>query len=193
MKTAVIGYIMVMLLVLSGVAINTVGSKQIRQNELDSNLYAKMKKSLEILKVDSTPVEDEKLAADAVEGVLQGIKSNGDYEVHVYKADPQEGKLDMEVRGTYKQVLGEGKVSARRSIVYDDWKTKEQGSYTVVFMDDKDTLKELKCKANSSLTPEDLPKVQGERWKLNLNGKTYTEDTIGQVSVITNLTFVAVK
>lgn len=195
MKNAVIGFILLLLLVLSGVAINTVNSKQIRQNELDSCLDSAMKKSLEALKVDDTVhMADSELAADAMEGIMQGVKSGSDYEVCVYRADAQDGALDMEVRGTYKQIVGKGKVAARRSLVYDDWKTKEKGSYTVLFKDGNDTVKELQYKANAHLFPEELPRCQGIKgWKLATNGQVYTKETIGNVSVVGNLTFSAVR
>ena len=197
MRNAVIGFILLAILIMSGISINTVNTKTMRQNELDTNLNRSIESSLELLKVDiANTMTDTEFAADAMQNVMQGVQSDSDCRFVVYQADAKKGILDLEVIETYQQVLGTGSVRSRKVIIYDDWANDENTYYTVIFKDtDNQTVKELKIPAKNTLSgtvlPQSLDGVTG--WKLLTNGNVYTKENIGNVVAIGNLTFIAVR
>lgn len=199
MKNAVIGFILIVILVLSGLAINTAGTQKMRQNELDASLGRNLKKSLEILKVDETyQLTEEELVADAIQSIMKGKADGSDLNVKVYQADPEEGVLDIGVKETFGQVIGQGTVSARKKLVYEQWKSSQDVFYKVKFRDGgDDTVKEVECKAEEHLTADILPQLNEDghtvRWELisPANGRVYTADNIADVVVVTNLIFEA--
>lgn len=139
MKNAVTGFFMLVILVFSGVCIQTVGTKTTRKNELDANLAAAMEQSMQILTIDpvyhiSRDSGAEEFTADFIQGFLANTTSDSDFIIEILKVDVERGLLDVRVKETYKQIIGEGSVSCRKTVILEDVKEEEDVFYRVSFV-----------------------------------------------------------
>lgn len=197
MKQALTVFIIIMLLVLGFVGVSTVSTKNVRQNELDTSLADSMQSAMEASKVDvTTSYTNDELVADVMEGVVSNINSDSHCSFKVYSVDAEKGYLDMEVEETFGQLFGTGKVSSRRQVIFDEWEDKTNTMYTVKFKDGTEVVKTVECKYKQNMTAKMLPqsvdpKIKG--WKLKSNGQTYTSANIGNIQVISDLEFTAVR
>lgn len=139
MKNAVTGFFMIVILVFSGVCIQTAGTKTTRKNELDANLAAAMEQSMQILTIDpvyhiSRDSGAEEFTADFIQSFLTNTTSDSAFTIEILKVDVEKGLLDVRVKETYKQVIGEGSVSCRKTVILEDVKEEEDVFYRVSFM-----------------------------------------------------------
>lgn len=123
MKNAVIGFCSIIILLLAGMAISTAEGRTMRQNELDSTLGAAMVQSMEILTMskDYEMEDKEAFVSDVIQNALVRMNSDSEYDVEVYSVDTEKGILDAEVTETYTQLFVPGKVTARKTVVLDDY------------------------------------------------------------------------
>lgn len=141
MKNAIIALIGIAMVIMVTVGINTVENKTMRQNELDSNLDKALERTMEILTID--PVyqiskNDTEVAADFIENFLVNTTSDATFKIDIITVDPEKGLLDVQVSESYAQVIGTGKVSARKTVILDDWENPENTYFTIRFcLDDK--------------------------------------------------------
>lgn len=205
MKNGIYGFITILLIVFTGVAIQTSSTRSIRQNELDSNLAKAMESSMQALTVDPAYAinqsDPEELIANLVQSILVNTTSTGDYDVIVHTVDVEKGILDCEVKETYKQVVGSGTVSARKTIILEEYKNEKNEYFNVTFMDSESgtVLKQLNVHGGDRLTQDCIPSSvvspKGKRligWKIgNLTGitPTYTAENITSVHVTKDLVF----
>ena len=137
MRNAVICFVLLAILVLSGVTIYSMENTTSRKNELDANLSAAMKNSMEILKIDETYVIDDsdnqQLIADFIQNFLVSMNSNGDFQIDILGADAEKGLLSVRVTETYPSLFGKGSVSAERTVVLDDYMNVDEEYFAVTF------------------------------------------------------------
>ena len=122
MRHAVMGFFILIMLIFAGASIYTAETKTMHQNELDSILGAAMEESMEILTVNPTysigkEVEGKELAADFIQNMLMRTTSKSTFEVEILTADAQKGLLDVRVTEYYRQIWGNGKAVARKTVI----------------------------------------------------------------------------
>lgn len=117
MKYAVAGMTGLGILLLAGVTIQTVQTKAVRQNELDTALSNAMRRSMETVSTNPVyPIQsEEELKADVVEYFSESLKGNGTYQISFGAADLEHGILNVRAEQTYAQAIGSGKVSGREN------------------------------------------------------------------------------
>lgn len=218
MKNAVIGFFMVIVLIFSGVVIQTAEDKTIRKNELDNSLGAAMEQSMKILTVNPVyHMEKEggtdELAADFIQGFLLKTTSNSDYKIEILEIDVEKGLLDVRVEESYKQVIGYGRVSCRKTVILEDLEVKEDLFYRVSFLTEhaehkggeehEYVLKQVSIHSGDSLTEAVLPRNGMEKegqvfrgWKMvkpaDHTGILYGPENIGEISVREDIEMAAV-
>ena len=209
MRNAIIGAVLIAILVLTGVTLYSIESKTTRQNELDANLSAAMKSSMEIFTIDPSYSVDrennEHLVADFIQKFLVRMNSKSSFDIDVYGVDAKKGLLSVGVTETYPTIFSESSVEAKRTIVLDEYVNKEDEYFKVTFYTEKTAegslsspVKQINVYGGSSLagfTPSD-PVKKGyvfKGWKLSgydgLDG--IYKDNFDNVFVTTDLNFVA--
>ena len=137
MRNAVICFVLLAILVLSGVTIYSMENTTSRKNELDANLSAAMKNSMEVLKIDETYAIDDsdnqQLIADFIQNFLVSMNSNSDFEIDILGVDAEKGLLSVRVTETYPSLFGKGSVSAARTVVLDDYMNVDEEYFAVTF------------------------------------------------------------
>ena len=193
MKNAIIALIGIAMVIMVTVGINTVENKTMRQNELDSNLDKALERTMEILTID--PVyqiskNDTEVAADFIENFLVNTTSDATFKIDIITVDPEKGLLDVQVSESYAQVIGTGKVSARKTVILDDWENPDNTYFTVRFcLDDKIT----KGILPQSIAESETAVFKG--WRMMMPQESdvlYTEDTILNLTVTNDLVFQAI-
>ena len=218
MNNAVIGFFLVIILIFSGVAIQTAEDKTTRKNELDNSLGAAMEQSMKILTVNPVyHIEKEdgsdELAADFIQGFLLKTTSNSDYTIEILDIDVEKGLLDVRAEETYKQVIGHGKISCRKTVILEDLVEKEDIFYHVSFQagyaehkgeEAKDyVLKQISIHSGDNLTAEALPNInmdkEGRRfrgWRIvkpeDHTGILYNRENISDICVTEEIVLQAV-
>lgn len=193
MKNALLGLISFIVILLAGFAINTSEGRTLRQNELDSSLSAAMQRSMEILMTSqkyeiNDPVE---FVADFIQGSMSKMNSESAYIVTIHDVDIEKGLLDASVTEEYKQFLKPGKVSARKTIIVEDYDNTSNESFIVTFKDKEDRIiKQLSVHGGDNLNAAMLP----SEWKTEMfvcveSGVEYTKDSFSGVIVTSNMTF----
>ncbi len=175
MKNAVIGFFMVIVLIFSGVAIQTSEGRTARKNELDNSLGAAMEQSMKILTIDPLYHIDqengtEEFIADFIQGFLLKTSSDSEYTIEILGVDVAKGFLDVRTSQTYKQVIGYGKVSTRKTVILEDQEEEEDIFYHVSFLaqhkeheneEEKEYIvKQVSVHGGDNLTPAVLPKAE---------------------------------
>lgn len=218
MRNAVIVIFMVVILVFSGAAIQAAENKAIRKNELESSLSEAMEQSMKILTVhpvyhiDASSKTDE-FAADFIQGFLMKITSNSDFTIEILGLDVEKGLLDVRVAERYKQIIGHGEVSCRKTVILEDFEEEEDTFYQVSFWVPKEDsreepeseyiIKQVKVHSGDTLNTAMLPQNSIEQegrtfcgWRMikpvNGLGILYGEENIDTLRVIENLEFKAI-
>lgn len=205
MKNAIIALIGIAMVIMVTVGINTVENKTMRQNELDSNLDKALERTMEILTID--PVyqiskNDTEVAADFIENFLVNTTSDATFKIDIITVDPEKGLLDVQVSESYAQVIGTGKVSARKTVILDDWENPENTYFTIRFCLDDKIIKQVNIHGGDKITKGILPQSIAESetavfkgWRMMMPQESdvlYTEDTILNLTVTNDLVFQAI-
>lgn len=206
MRNAIIGFVCIVIIILSGVAIQTSGNRNVRQNELDSNLGTAMQNSMEILTINPTYSIDRgnsrEFIADFIQNMLLNTTSDADFKVIVHSVDVEKGVLDVEVQEQYRQIVGTGKVNARKTTILEDYTNSNNIYYTVTFLDNSvetKTVKQVNIHGGDALSADILPQnmkiPNGKKlagWVMtapNGAGMIYNNTNIDQIRVTQNLEF----
>ncbi len=218
MRNAVIIFFLIIILVLSGAAIHTAETKTIRKNELDSSLSAAMEQSMKILTINPTyhierSPESDEFAADFIQGFLMNVTSNSDFTIEILNIDVEKGLLDVRIVEKYKQIIGYGQVSCRKTVILEELKVTEDVFYDVLFWGYNDEqnqdltteyiIKKVSIHSGDKLKSTILPKHGLERagyvfcgWRMEkpVNGISvlYDEKNIDTINVNQELEFRAV-
>ncbi|MEF9916063.1 MAG: hypothetical protein RSD97_06435 [Lachnospiraceae bacterium] len=197
MRNAVIGFISLIILVISGLSILTIHNKSIRENELDTNLGMAMEQSLASFAMDKEYVLQKKsedlLVADMIQNLLLKTTSNSEFTVHVLTANTQKGILDVKVVETFPQFGGiKGHAYCRKTVVLEEYKNKKEEFFPVSFIVFDQCVKSVWVYGGSTLQYQEpiSPKQNGNDflgWKLEDTGKIYKD--ISFITVIKPLTF----
>ena len=205
MKNAIIALIGIAMVIMVTVGINTVENKTMRQNELDSNLDKALERTMEILTID--PVyqiskNDTEVAADFIENFLVNTTSDATFKIDIITVDPEKGLLDVQVSESYAQVIGTGKVSARKTVILDDWENPDNTYFTVRFCLDDKIIKQVNIHGGDKITKGILPQSIAESetavfkgWRMMMPQESdvlYTEDSILNLTVTNDLVFQAI-
>lgn len=205
MKNAIIALIGIAMVIMVTVGINTVENKTMRQNELDSNLDKALERTMEILTID--PVyqiskNDTEVAADFIENFLVNTTSDATFKIDIITVDPEKGLLDVQVSESYAQVIGTGKVSARKTVILDDWENPDNTYFTVRFCLDDKIIKQVNIHGGDKITKGILPQSIAESetavfkgWRMMMPQESdvlYTEDSILNLTVTSDLVFQAI-
>ena len=205
MKNAIIALIGIAMVIMVTVGINTVENKTMRQNELDSNLDKALERTMEILTID--PVyqiskNDTEVAADFIENFLVNTTSDATFKIDIITVEPEKGLLDVQVSESYAQVIGTGKVSARKTVILDDWENPDNTYFTVRFCLDDKIIKQVNIHGGDKITKGILPQSISESetavfkgWRMMMPQESdvlYTEDTILNLTVTNDLVFQAI-
>ena len=205
MKNAIIALIGIAMVIMVTVGINTVENKTMWQNELDSNLDKALERTMEILTID--PVyqiskNDTEVAADFIENFLVNTTSDATFKIDIITVDPEKGLLDVQVSESYAQVIGTGKVSARKTVILDDWENPDNTYFTVRFCLDDKIIKQVNIHGGDKITKGILPQSIAESetavfkgWRMMMPQESdvlYTEDTILNLTVTNDLVFQAI-
>ena len=193
MKNALLGLISFIVILLAGFAINTSEGRTLRQNELDSSLSAAMQRSMEILMTSqkyeiNDPVE---FVADFIQSCMIKMNSESAYIVTIHDVDIEKGLLDASVTEEYKQFLKPGKVSARKTIIVEDYDNTSNESFIVTFKDKENKIiKQLSVHGGDRINAAMLP----SEWKTEMfvcveSGVEYTRDSFSGILVTSNMTF----
>lgn len=187
MRHAVMGFFILIMLIFAGASIYTAETKTMHQNELDSILGAAMEESMEILTVNPTysigkEVEGKELAADFIQNVR--------------------------VTEYYRQIWGNGKAVARKTVILDDVEGKEEVFSKISFwksyknnkVEEKRIVKQVVVPEGILLPKEILPvenesgdeKVKGWRAVGQSENTIYTKENIGTVQAKGDMDFEAV-
>lgn len=202
MKNAIIALIGIAMVIMVTVGINTVENKTMRQNELDSNLDKALERTMEILTID--PVyqiskNDTEVAADFIENFLVNTTSDATFKIDIITVDPEKGLLDVQVSESYAQVIGTGKVSARKTVILDDWENPDNTYFTIRFCLDDKIIKQVNIHGGDKITKGILPQSIAESetavfkgWRMMMPQESdvlYTEDSILNLTVTSDLVF----
>ncbi|MBU3877390.1 hypothetical protein HGO97_016415 [Faecalicatena sp. AGMB00832] len=218
MKNAVIGFFMVIILIFSGVAIQTSENRTARQNELDNSLGAAMEQSMKILTVNPVyHIEKEngtkEFTADFIQGFLMKMSSDSKYTIDILDVDVEKGLLDVRVSERYKQVIGYGSVSSHKTVILEDQKEEEDVFYPVSFLaqskehvdseEQEYVLKQVSVHGGDHLTAAVLPRAELKKegyvfcgWRMvepvNGMGVLYGIENINTICVREEIKFQAV-
>lgn len=163
MRNAVTGFILLIVIILSGTAILTIESKTTRQNELDMNLGSAMEQTMKSLAADGSErfADEEEMAADFIENFLVRTTSKSVFQIDILKADPQKGVLDVSVSEQFRQIMGEGKAKARKTVILEQYDKKgdvfHYVSFRIVTKEGENVVKQLRIQENSFLETAFFP------------------------------------
>lgn len=144
MKNVAIGFILLLILVFTGVTVYSIEGKTVRKNELDTNLGTAMEQSMTILTIDPTYDIDKEnsdhFIADFIENFLIKTTTDSTFQIEILSVDTKKGLLDVKVTETFKQFAGlPGKVSARKTVILEDYVNEDNVFYKVSFyVEEKD-------------------------------------------------------
>lgn len=218
MKNAVIGFFMVIILIFSGIAIQTSENRTARQNELDNSLGAAMEQSMKILTINPVyHIEKEngtkEFTADFIQGFLMKMSSDSKYTIDILDVDVEKGLLDVRVSERYKQVIGYGSVSSHKTVILEDQKEEEDVFYPVSFLaqskehvdseEQEYVLKQVSVHGGDHLTAAVLPRAELKKegyvfcgWRMvepvNGMGVLYGIENINTICVREEIKFQAV-
>lgn len=125
MKNVVTGFFMIVILVISIAAIQTAENRTARKNELDSSLSEAMEQSMKVLTVNPVyHIEKEtgtdEFTADFIQGFLMKTTSNSEFTVEILNVDVEKGLLDVRAKARFRQLIGYGEVSCRKTVILED-------------------------------------------------------------------------
>lgn len=214
MRNAVIGFFMIIVLVLSGAAIHTAESKTMKKNELDTSLGAAMEQSMRLLNEEgiySVNKENgsEEFTADFIENFLMKTTSSSEFIIEILAVDVERGLLDVRASQVYPQIIGEGKVSCRKTVLLEDYDNPQNTYYEVSFsiegknQEEKNVIKAVNVYGGDYLNKAVLPQNGVEKegstltgWRLvqpqSQQNIIYSAENIQNICVMQNLEFQAV-
>lgn len=201
MKQAMIGFVLIMILVLSGVSIYTIHNQTIRKNELDVNMAAAMEQSMAILAIDPAYREETNVTKERVSEFIQNFlsktTSDSEFQIEILSANAKEGLLDVRVTELFSQFIPvKGHVECRKTMVLEEYKNEQEQFYPVTFSVDGQIIKQVQVYGGSTLLhlrPEEPIKENAQfiGWRLNGSSQIYKEE-IEQLHVMQELYFIAV-
>lgn len=201
MKQAMIGFLLMMILVLSGVSVYTIHNQTIRKNELDANMSAAMEESMALLAIDPKYREGqeapEERIVDFIQNFLSKTTSDSEFIIEILSVDTKEGLLDAKVTEEFPQFIPvNGRVECRKTIILEEYKNEQEQFYTVAFSVEEQVIKQIQVFGGNTLIhlrPEDPVKKQAEfiGWRLEGSSRIYREE-LEQLQVVQDLEFTAV-
>lgn len=213
MRNAVTGFILLVIIILSGTIILTLETKTTRQNELDMNLGKAMEQTMKSLAADGAEESgeraDKEMAADFIENFLVGTTSNSSFQVDVLEADAFKGILDVRVTEKFRQILGDGTAEARKTVVLEQYDKRNEILYKISFYvaadGERDIIKQVQITEGEVMEaayfPGEDPVKEGYRFKgwmaaepneSSQKGKIFTKDTADQLAVESDMMLEAV-
>lgn len=218
MKSAVIGFFMLVLLIFSAAAVQASENKTFRKNELNKSLGEAMEQSMKILTVNPLYHIERKsgsaeFTADFIQAFLAKITSNSDFTVEIFNVDVEKGLLDVRVTESFKQIIGYGEVSCRKSVVLDDVEIEQDTYFLITFLkehsgqevkpENLSVRKQVSVQSGNKLSPDILPEGVTEKegykfvgWKMtkpvNGTGPLYDKQNIAALTAWDNMEFVPV-
>lgn len=194
MKSAVISFFMLVILVFSAAAIQTAENKSFRKNELNRSLGEAMEQSMKILTIN--PIyhiggesDSSEFIADFIQGFLTKTTSDSDFMVEIFNVDVEKGLLDVRVTEKFRQIIGHGQVSSRKSVVLEDVKREENTYFLISFLEEKEdqqvtpegerVLKQVSVHSGENLSTDILPAVIREKDGYNFRGWRMVKPTNG--------------
>lgn len=201
MKQAIIGFLLIMILVLSGVSIYTIHNQTIRKNELDANMAAAMEQSMAVLAMDVAYREEadvsEERIIEFIQHFLSKTTSDSEFVIEILSVDTKEGLLDVRVTEEFSQFIPvKGHVECRKTMVLEEYENEREQFYPVTFWVGEQIVKQIHVYGGNTLLhlqPEDPVKEQAKftGWRLDGSSHIYREE-IGQLRVLQELKFTAV-
>lgn len=218
MKNAVTGFLMIVILVISIAAIQTAENRTARKNELDSSLSEAMEQSMKVLTVNPVyHIEKEsgtdEFTADFIQGFLMKTTSNSEFTVEILNVDVEKGLLDVRAKARFRQIIGYGEVSCRKTVILEDLKEEKDTYCQISFFaeqpagaeDHENTyvLKQVTVHCGDRLSEAMLPQSGLERegavfcgWKMtkpvNGIGMLYGKENISTICAGDDMEFRAV-
>lgn len=213
MRNAVTGLVLLMIIVLSGAAILTVETKTTRQNELDMNLGSAMEQTLKGLAADGSKrfggESGKELEADFIENFLMRTTSNSVFQIDVLEADAKKGVLDVRVTERFRQITGEGKAEARKTVILEQYDQKGdvfcQVSFRITDKGEENIVKQVRMQENAPMQKAFFPSADPDRdgyvfqgWMLvgpddhAEKGQIYTKENADKLVVSSDLILEAV-
>ena len=114
----------------------SIHGRNVRSEELQNNLSSAVEETVENLmqeknyKINSR----EEFLADFVETLAFSLHTDSDLSVRVLKADEEKGILSVEVVEKFRYINGkEGQVSCKKTVIFNQMRSDETKSHTVVF------------------------------------------------------------
>lgn len=190
MRNMIIGFMGIIIILLTGVTINTVSGKSMRQNELDSTVTEAMESSMRALST-ADAMDEKEFVADFIQGVLVKMNSDSRYKITIYTLDTEKGLLDAEVTQEYTKLNRPGKATVRRVVLMDDYENLDNTFYSVTFKENGTPVKQVRVHAGDRLTEKMLPMSDVSEWEFD--GHTYTESNIDTLAVMSDMEFVSVE
>lgn len=191
MRNFLIGLFMVVIIILFGVSMSTAEGRTLRQNELDNNLGKAIEQTLEnaIVTKKYKINNNQELIADAIQNILMEMDSQSEYTVTIYGADFEKGILDVGVTQKYKQLYGDGKVSARKTVIADIFSNVNKEYVDVTFYEAEDIIKRIHIYKGDKIPASVIPAKPGYGdWTSN-NGSILTPDEVADMKIMENSTF----
>lgn len=131
MKTAIVGFILIIMSVYSlGINIS-ISEKDIRQDEIELSTDNAIRQTIKNAKIkEMYQIKDEdEMMADFNRTLLTQINSDSEITVKVYGINYQEGMMNIEVISKFKYFNGvEDEVSVRRTIIFNGGKIEGQNN-----------------------------------------------------------------
>lgn len=214
MRNAVIGFFMIVILVFTAAAIQTAENRTERKNELDTSLGQAMEQSMEVLTVN--PVYHiqkdggtEEFTADFIQGFLSKTTSDSDFTINILKVDVEKGLLDVRVVERFKQIIGYGEVSSRKTVILEAVEVPQEKYCKVSFLSEEDEKtglymkKQISVHEGDKLNPAMLPQNGIEKdgyifcgWKMTKPvsgiGILYGKENIDSLYIKEDMEFQAV-
>ncbi|MGC4020414.1 MAG: hypothetical protein QM793_15130 [Muricomes sp.] len=209
---------MIVIIVFSGVTIQAVENRSIRKNELERSLGEAMEQSMKILTIHplqgiEAAQKSDEFAADFIQGFLVKITSNSNFTIEILGIDVEKGLLDVRVIERYRQIIGHGEISCRKTVILEDVEEQEDIFYKVSFWAKGEETKEkpageyvtkqVSVHSGGNLNLAILPQNNMERkgytfrgWRMikpeDRNGVLYGKENIETLKVTEDLEFKAV-
>jgi len=212
MRNAVTAFVLLMIMVLTGITINTIDNTTTRKNELDTNLSAAMEQSMLLLTVDTDSDYDieskEDLIADFIQNFLIKTTTDSTFTIDIIGADAEKGLLDVKVTETFGSYAGIKKsVSVRKTIILEDYENEDNVYFDISFVVPdpeypSDTSKQVVVKQTSIHGGDSLtyaapsnPEKEGYKfvgWKCKALSDSLLFTDLSSVHALDHYTFIAV-
>lgn len=194
MKGGIMAFISITVLVLLGLTVFTVSSRNIRKSELDNSLSNAIEQTMNVrfLKETYTIADQEELVADLTGNLLSQLASDSDIEIQVLNIDFANGCMDVEATERFQYFTGkEGKITIRKSVIFEQYQDPNDKFYQVRFLNPDGTLfKQLQVYNEGRINAPTPGPVNLIRWEQLDN--TGWDGDFSKIIVTQDLTFKAV-